>query len=185
MPKEIENLIGNEYSHLTVEKFSHSSSNGDTYWWCRCVCGNLKSVRRDKLLNGTIKSCGCLRKQLGKEWANGNRRDAGLAAANAIYVTYRSSARKRGYCFELTFAQFYELSQQDCYYCGDPPANVNKQTRYNGQYIYNGIDRYDNKHGYTLTNSVPCCGMCNQMKMDYTFDKFIKKINQIHERFSK
>lgn len=33
------------------------------YWLCKCECGTMKSVSGTSLLNGTSKSCGCLRKE--------------------------------------------------------------------------------------------------------------------------
>lgn len=34
---------------------------------CRCFCGSIKTVRRDHLLKGSTKSCGCLNSELTKE----------------------------------------------------------------------------------------------------------------------
>jgi hypothetical protein len=33
---------------------------------CRCICGAEKEVRRDHLRNGVVKSCGCMRGELGR-----------------------------------------------------------------------------------------------------------------------
>lgn len=38
-----------------------------TYWECVCDCGNTKIVRKQCLLQGITKSCGCLRKEKAKE----------------------------------------------------------------------------------------------------------------------
>lgn len=35
-------------------------------WICRCECGNNCRVRLHRLQRGTTKSCGCLRRELGK-----------------------------------------------------------------------------------------------------------------------
>ena len=40
----------------------------------------------------------------------------------------------------------------------------------NGQYLYNGIDRIDNKLGYIKGNMTPCCKICNHAKHDLTFE---------------
>jgi len=48
-------IIGKKYGRLTViEEIS------PRYCLCECECGNEKTVRRDHLLSGATKSCGCL-----------------------------------------------------------------------------------------------------------------------------
>lgn len=36
----------------------------ESYWICKCNCGNVVSVAKKNLNNGSVKSCGCLRKDL-------------------------------------------------------------------------------------------------------------------------
>lgn len=36
----------------------------ESYWICKCDCGNVVSVAKKNLNNGSVKSCGCLRKNL-------------------------------------------------------------------------------------------------------------------------
>lgn len=57
------NLIGNKYGMLTplqinldVSKIRHRC-----YYYCKCDCGNYTTVRSSQLLDGSVKSCGCLR----------------------------------------------------------------------------------------------------------------------------
>jgi len=40
----------------------YDSKRKDTYWLCKCDCGAEKEIRRDALINGHAKSCGCLRR---------------------------------------------------------------------------------------------------------------------------
>ena len=40
------------------------------------------------------------------------------------------------------------------------------------KFNYNGIDRVDNKIGYTLKNCVTCCKYCNNAKKDNDVDEF-------------
>lgn len=61
------NLIGQKFNRLTVleRDLSYPSGAGKSvYWKCKCDCGNIKSVRTDKLRNGEIQSCGCLSKEI-------------------------------------------------------------------------------------------------------------------------
>lgn len=38
-------------------------SGQSAYFECNCICGNIKIVRSNSLINGSSKSCGCLRKK--------------------------------------------------------------------------------------------------------------------------
>jgi hypothetical protein len=48
-------LTGKVFGRLTVVK----PATG-TQWVCRCSCGNTKVTRAFYLINGRVKSCGCL-----------------------------------------------------------------------------------------------------------------------------
>lgn len=45
----------------------HVKDKHYTYWKCLCECGNTTIVRRDALLNGKTKSCGCIHDQKSAE----------------------------------------------------------------------------------------------------------------------
>jgi len=87
----------------------------------------------------------------------------------AKYKDYKSGAKCRGYSFDLTTEQFLEFYwKKPCSYCGCEIETV-------------GIDRVDNKKGYSLDNCVPCCTTCNKMKLTLTRDEFISKIQGIYK----
>lgn len=47
-------------SLLTViEKDKQKSGQHDTFWICKCECGNIKSYPSGRIRNGKVKSCGC------------------------------------------------------------------------------------------------------------------------------
>lgn len=57
-------LHGKRFARLTVLKRAiKASSNGNTYWLCRCICGNFIEADSYRLRTGNVKSCGCLRKE--------------------------------------------------------------------------------------------------------------------------
>lgn len=64
-------MTGQTFGRLTVLRF-HEARNTNAYWWCRCECGNEKSVARVKLINNKTRSCGCLRRE-------GNARKHGMS----------------------------------------------------------------------------------------------------------
>lgn len=56
-------LTGKKFNRLTVEKRVENRPGGITYWLCKCDCGNYTEVKGANLKNGSVKSCGCLRKE--------------------------------------------------------------------------------------------------------------------------
>lgn len=58
--KPRKNLEGQTFVRLKVTK-NYKQINGVYYWRCLCECGKEHWVRRDSLVSGQTKSCGCLR----------------------------------------------------------------------------------------------------------------------------
>ena len=60
-------LTGMKFDRLTVlnrDETKPSGAGKSVYWNCQCECGNIKSVRMDKLRKGEVRSCGCLSKEI-------------------------------------------------------------------------------------------------------------------------
>jgi hypothetical protein len=55
-------MIDQVFGRLTVVSRAYST-NKNSFWRCRCLCGNEKVVMRANLLNGHAQSCGCLRSE--------------------------------------------------------------------------------------------------------------------------
>ena len=53
----MKDLTGQKFGRLTVIKYV-----GCGKWLCKCICGNEKIIRGDKLKSGNTKSCGCITK---------------------------------------------------------------------------------------------------------------------------
>lgn len=65
MSKRID-LTGRVFGRLTV--IEYAGRNGTSaVWRCRCECGNDTLVRRDHLVNGDVKSCGCFSREKSSE----------------------------------------------------------------------------------------------------------------------
>jgi hypothetical protein len=56
------NRVGQIYNMLTVISLNRKGENGKIYWNCYCICGNTTVVSASNLVNGSVKSCGCLLK---------------------------------------------------------------------------------------------------------------------------
>lgn len=83
------------------------------------------------------------------------------------FYTYQKAAERRGYQFLLEFRQFVALFHANCVYCNKLDSR--------------GIDRVDNRIGYTIANSSPCCEMCNKMKWRWTQKQFLGQIKLIYQ----
>ena len=172
---------------LTADKFHNKKVR------CVCDCGNEKIALLARLRKGDTQSCGCLKienanKQLVKACERNpllkGKSEPRLATAKTVYRRYSDG--------NLTFKDFMELSQLNCFYCGAAPANktnyyIKKKSRYSkerqslGYFVYNGLDRVDNGGKHDLDNVVPCCLPCNKAKLARSQKDFFEWINKVHE----
>jgi hypothetical protein len=96
-----------------------------------------------------------------------------------LYKLYRRYSRTKKKVFLLTLEDFNQITQQNCFYCGEKPLRVSYKNGEDQAYIYNGIDRVDNTLGYIKENVVPCCTTCNKMKINYNQTFFIDHVKKI------
>lgn len=183
MGYKLENLVGQKFGKLLVTKLLESKQFGTQkkrVWECICECGGITIVTTSDLKKGHTKSCGCLYKISSVENSLKSRHKIVKkdAALNSIFMRYKNNAKDRKYNFELTKEHFKILINSNCYYCGSEPLNLFDKRHYN--LFYNGIDRIDNNIGYTLSNSVACCKMCNIAKNNNSLEYFIKWIKQVY-----
>jgi hypothetical protein len=62
MPR-YENLTGKKFGRLTAISSTRSGKSGGRVWECICTCGNRSEVLAGNLKSGSIKSCGCMRRE--------------------------------------------------------------------------------------------------------------------------
>lgn len=148
---------------------------------CRCKCGTIVIVDRYRVLREITKSCGCLQKETAAATSKSSiRKNYGEAAFNCVYGSYRQQAKRRKLEFTLTPDDFKKIVSMPCDYCGDSPRNTYRKACLNGGFVYTGIDRVDNSHGYTAKNVVPCCKTCNIAKHTMGRTDFLNWIRKVH-----
>lgn len=182
MSKDLNDLIGKRFGKLIVLILSHSftkSSRIRRYYICLCDCGNKKIVSRDSLITDNTKSCGCLVKETKLKISKKRFNEKGSSLYRYLYTMHKGHSKFRGKKSILLFEEYKNLIQQNCHYCGIPPANFCKVKNYYGELYYNGLDRRDNGKGYTIENSLPCCYICNRGKMDMKYEDFLDYLNRI------
>lgn len=171
------NIAGKRFGKLFVIELC-GSINGRSFWSCVCDCGNYKKVRGSDLVNQKSQSCGCLKNELDKP-------DRNRQLLETLYSKMKRNAIRRGLEFSLKIGLFENLISQNCFYCDSTPKTiwrdeVNKKIISGSELRYNGLDRVDSDRGYTIDNVVPCCIICNRMKMDSDFYSFLDHIKQIY-----
>lgn len=166
-------ITGEAFGFLQVIKFNDQTHK----WTVECVCGSLKEYKGHDLRKGKVNSCGCKTKYLASQKLNSGVESLWVS----LFNNYKSSAKSRGYNFELTPKQLKSLCQSNCNYCGVKPSNINTRKHLSCDFIikFNGIDRVNNQKGYTKVNTVPCCKTCNLAKRDSTLEEFEAWISQL------
>jgi hypothetical protein len=84
-----------------------------------------------------------------------------------------SSAKGRGIANDLNKDELLELFEKPCFFCGETPAESKSW----------GIDRLQNKLGYTYDNCVPCCLTCNYAKGTSDLHDFLDRVHIISKKF--
>lgn len=174
----VKNLTNQRFGRLTALSYVKREGRTLAFWLCRCDCGKEKIVGGLVLRNGRTKSCGCLQKDTVSKLSS---LPPGQASFNKLYGKYKRRAIKGGRAFDLSEDDFRKITKELCTYCGSPPMHEAYNKNMNESYIYNGIDRIDNKLGYVKDNYVSCCGTCNFLKHSLGINKFLSHIKKIYE----
>jgi len=191
--KKVEFLQNEKHGRLTVIKSLNKSLRVGKrgirkIWLFRCDCGNEVECFGSDVKSGRKQSCGCLLKEhrsgcgerIGKLLTKPDK-DGPLTK---LFGTYNRQSIRRGYDWCLTKQDFRDLISKNCFYCGCEPSTeicIARHKNKNNTLIYNGVDRINNKIGYTKENSVTACFICNRMKMDLDYDIFIRQVKKINE----
>lgn len=139
--------------------------------------------QKDSVTGGNTTSCGCL-----------SDRDINLKITDPKIKSARKVWQHHNYNDDnLSFEKFYDLSQKNCFYCNAKPSNsytrirkecseeIQNNQKLNGEFVYNGLDRVDNNLKHSIENVVPCCIICNRLKLNHSFEKFTSIIKLIYK----
>lgn len=89
-----EDLTGKRFGRLTVIKRVYKEGDKQTYWLCKCDCGNETVACASHLKDGHTKSCGCFH----KEELNKSHTKHGLSKHH-LYKVYKAMKQRttKGY----------------------------------------------------------------------------------------
>lgn len=77
------------------------------------------------------------------------------------YRDYKDAAKTREIPFKISLKEFESFWLKPCWYCNAPIKTI-------------GLDRINNRKGYTLSNLVPCCKFCNIAKHDLSVWQYVQ-----------
>lgn len=187
--KNANEAIGQRFGRLVVNEVTDKRINRHVVVKCKCDCGGEGMFDLSQIKAGRINSCGCLKKEASVrhlqiahelQFNNGSwSREPRIGSAINIY-------RDRYDDGDLSFEEFLELSQKNCYYCGIEPFCVSNAYSYysrrfesykeerirDGYFTYNGLDRIDSSLPHNKNNVVTCCYPCNIAKLDFSQEEF-------------
>lgn len=176
--------VNKTYNFLTVESigteiYTYKNKNiKKTYFNCYCICGNYKKIFANNVVSGSIKSCGCKKKELIKESNDKHyEKNKQLSVEKRMYSDYKLHGKD----FDLTFQEFNDMIISNCNYCGSAPNHLRFSKNRKLSKLLNGIDRLDSDKGYNIENCVPCCTTCNYMKNTLSVSTFLEHIKKIKE----
>lgn len=92
-----------------------------------------------------------------------------------LWVKLCRRAKNNGKSCDLTYEQFLALvNKKRCAYCGaELPWQAHAHTRTASSASF--VDRMDSSKGYTATNSIPCCPVCNKTKSNiFTHEEMLR-----------
>jgi len=173
-------LIGQRFGFLVVQS-SYLDERSDRFYVCLCDCGKLTNAKKHALINNLHSSCGC---KAGALVATKLSLPDNEAQIRNIYSTYKYGAKRRELEFAVSLDTVKNLIFKNCFYCGSEPNSFRKSQRIlkpnqPAPLVYNGIDRINNNVGYTDTNVVSCCIICNRAKREMSYEDFLLWLNRI------
>jgi hypothetical protein len=175
-------LVGKIFGRLTVISFHHRQWKGKRsliFYFCKCACGNTKSIAASSLTRGLTASCGCYGREQVSKSGKLRRTNGKLMSAKQMW--------KNSYNDGCSFELFIKLSQNQCHYCGSLPSNkyniyinakgkikqkLSKEWADQSWFEYNGLDRLDSNLPHIETNIVACCKICNYAKRSMAISEF-------------
>lgn len=149
MKKLKNDLTGKTFSRLFVIGVAETNTRR-TYYYCKCECGKLKTVRSDSLIDGTVRSCGCMKRE--QNLINIEHAHTHKQSGTRLYEIWQGM---RARCYRSTDTRYHRYGGRGITMCdewkNDFIAFYNWSNA-NGYSDLLSIDRVDNDGKYEPSN---------------------------------
>lgn len=144
-------IVGNQYNRLTVLQLDKKDEKHRLYWLCKCICGETKTIRGDRLKKGITKSCGCLHKEKLKQIAE-ERKSKGKLKKERLYVIWIGIKQR---CLNVNCNEYKRYGHKGIKICDswlNDYQDFKKWSMKNGYKENLSIDRIDVYGNYEPSN---------------------------------
>ena len=144
LPKNFTDITHQKFGWLTVLSFVESRKHSQTYWLCKCQCGNEKTIGAMHLKSGRIKSCGCYRKTYRRSYTTHGM------SRTSIYHIWKNMIRR---CHNDKDQNYPSYGERGIIVC-QPWHTFQNFFNDVGHPPFEGatLDRRDNNQGYSPDN---------------------------------
>jgi hypothetical protein len=176
--KKIE--VGDRFGRLTILNFLGSDEKSNLCFLCKCECGKEKSVARSYLLNGRVKSCGCLKLDTTRKTGKNTIQYAIKANLTGIeelsgeilsHIKYNAEIRNIKY--DVSKEYLWDLFLKQNKICALSGVSIVLGNRYKRLTTTASLDRMNSSLGYVEGNVQWVHKLINMMKRRLTNDEFL------------
>jgi hypothetical protein len=133
-------LTGKRFWRFIVIKRVDNDKCGNLCWLCKCDCGMEKIVRSGDIKSGSIKSCGCLRKEKVTKHGHSN---------NKTYISWKRMIQR---CTNPNDKDYHYYSGRNIKVCREWLKFENFLQDMGERPLRHTIERIDNNKGYYKSN---------------------------------
>lgn len=149
---KFEKYVGKKIGKLTILYADNSTSSVAKKYYCKCDCGNIKSISMSCIVNGRIRSCGCLQKEMNKIVK------PNLRHGKCNSRIYKIWLKMKNRCYNKNYFQYYLWGGKGIKICDEWIDKEQGFINFYNWAINNGykdnlsIDRIDGEKNYEPSN---------------------------------